>query len=490
MTEKGGSGTICLMVALRSRRLEGLLGADLATVSHAQIFALKTNAVSESYDLEFKGELYERNDKAKRDLAGDVAALANTAGGLLLLGVTEDEQARAAEVPGVELSDGEVLRIRNIVADLVHPLPTFDVRQIEDPQCPGHGVLMIAVPRSPTAPHGVLINEGFRYPRRNGASITYLAESQIAAAYQDRSARRQTRHEDLLRYERDLVNRLDTSDQTYVVVTLVPDLSGDFTIDTKALRTFQLDTLNRDLRVIPRGICVSHAMVGNRRLIAHGGSHPATAKWVACELYQSGAGSFAAIAANRKDFARPGQIDENTTVSRIEDEDLALDIWSGLRHLARHARDRAAAGGTATVRVTIVPITDDLPAELRHPRRYGGTLGRYEVTEQPEVMSVFDIDDLAEDGSALIAATSALASGLPAPSCPRGAGRCSGVTRLRATVSFWYRRRTVPGPCRRSVGGGATGTTPGSASASGSAQPSPARSLPTGYRSGSQVRIP
>ncbi|MFD9535401.1 hypothetical protein [Streptomyces sp. NPDC060010] len=75
-------------------------------------------------------------------------------------------------------------------------------------------------------------------------------------------------------------------------------------------------------------------------------------------------------------------------LERALEVDLVVDIWSGLRYLARHARDRAAAGGTATVRATIVPITDDLPAELRHPRAYGGTLGSYEVTEPPEVTSV------------------------------------------------------------------------------------------------------
>ncbi|KOV97443.1 hypothetical protein ADK65_25765 [Streptomyces sp. NRRL B-1140] len=400
------------MVALRSRRLEGLFGARLDAVSYAQIVALKTNAVSESYDLEFKGELYGGNDKAKRDLAGDVAALANTAGGVLLLGVAEDDQARAAELPGVALSDGEVLRIRNIVADLVHPLPTFDVRQIEDPNQPGHGVLMIAVPRSPSAPHGVLVNEGLRYPRRNGASIIYLTESEVAAAYQDRFDRRQTRYDDLLRYERDLISRLDTGEQTYVVVTLVPDVNGDFALDTKAWRTFRQETIDKDLLVIPRGVTVRHVTVGSRRLIAHGGSEPAKAKWIACELHQSGAGAFAAIAANRTDLARPGQVDENTTASRIEDEDLVLDIWSGLRLLARHARDRSAAGGTATVRATIAPVTPDLPAELRHPRGFGGSLGSHQVTEQPQATSVFDIDDLAEDGPGLIAATSVLAAGL------------------------------------------------------------------------------
>ncbi|MGV9816150.1 AlbA family DNA-binding domain-containing protein [Streptomyces cellulosae] len=129
------------MVALRSRRLEGLFGVRLDAVSHVQITALKTNAVSESYDLEFKGELYGGNDKAKRDLAGDVAALANTAGGVLLLGVAEDDQARATELPGVALSDAEVLRIRNIVADQVHPLPTFDVSRSRTRTNPVTGLL-------------------------------------------------------------------------------------------------------------------------------------------------------------------------------------------------------------------------------------------------------------------------------------------------------------------------------------------------------------
>ncbi|MEU6090919.1 hypothetical protein ABZ865_29845 [Streptomyces sp. NPDC047085] len=58
------------------------------------------------------------------------------------------------------------------MANLVRPLPTFDVEQIEDPNQPGHGIVMIAVPRSPSAPHGVLVNEGLRYPRRNGAGIS------------------------------------------------------------------------------------------------------------------------------------------------------------------------------------------------------------------------------------------------------------------------------------------------------------------------------
>ncbi|MFK0174218.1 helix-turn-helix domain-containing protein [Streptomyces sp. NPDC090306] len=401
------------MVALRSRRLEGLLGARLDSVSQTHLALLQQNAVSESYDLEFKGELYGGGGSVKRDLAGDVAALANTAGGLLLLGVTEDDQARAAGLPGVCLSDNEVLRIRNVVADLVHPLPTFDVRQIEDPDRAGHGILMIAVPRSASAPHGVRVNEGLRYPRRNGASIVYLTEAEIAAAYQDRFARRQTRQSDLLRHERDLVNRLNVDRQTFVIVTLVPDLDGDFPLDTRALRAFEQETLGKDLLVIPRRARVRHVTVGSRRLIAHGGSRPAKAEWIACELHQSGAGSFAVVAADCRHMTEPRPGGEGGALARIEDEDLVVGVWSGLRYLARHARDRAAAGGTATVRASILPVGPGLPAELNHPRgHFSETLGSFEVAEPPEAMSLFDIDDLAEDGPALIAATSVVAAGL------------------------------------------------------------------------------
>jgi hypothetical protein len=61
--------------------------------------------------------------------------------------------------------------------------------------------------------------------------------------------------------------------------------------------------------------------------------------------------------------------------------------------------------GTATVRASIVPVTSELPAELRHPRGFGGSLGSHHVIEPPQATSVFDIDDLAEDGAGLIAAT-------------------------------------------------------------------------------------
>jgi len=115
------------MAALRSPRLQAIFGADLDNVTAEHIRFIVENEVTEDFDLDFKSELYGSSDKAKHDLATDVAALASTAGGVVVLGVTEDEQARATAAPGVTLSDAETSRMRQIIASKVAPMPQFDI---------------------------------------------------------------------------------------------------------------------------------------------------------------------------------------------------------------------------------------------------------------------------------------------------------------------------------------------------------------------------
>jgi hypothetical protein len=394
------------MVALRSRRLERLFGARLDDLGYAQVADLVTNTVAEAYDLDFKATLYGKSDKERRDLAGDVAALANTAGGVIVLGIAEDDQARAASAPGVPLSDAEDGRIRQIVASQVSPLPTFDVLRAEDPQQPGHGFMLIAVPRSPMGPHAVLVNEALRFPRRNGTTTTYLSEPEVADAYRARFTGIQSRFDDLAQYERNLIARLDTSEQTYVVVTLVPDLGGDFTINMKAMRDFQQEIIGHQPLILNWALFWRRAFVGSRRLVADGtGNDGAGARWLACELHESGAGSFAVTVDRRRDDA---------TASELHDESVVNMVWSGLRFLARHARDRAAAGGSASARATVWPVSEQLPARLMHDRFHGisDVLGRHTPTSPPVSVGVFNVDDLAEDGPPLISATYTLATGL------------------------------------------------------------------------------
>src|ERR1700735_4510735 len=213
------------MVALRSARLEALLNSRLEQVQHSQLMTLVSNQVPESFDLDFKSEMYSSSERDKHNAATDVAALANTAGGLLVLGVEEDEQARAKAAPGIALAEEDERRIRQVVGSRVVPMPVIDVLRIPDPASPGHGLVLIAVPRSPLAPHAVLVNEGLRYPKRNGATTRYLSEPEVADAYRTRFAATHRQEERAREIEATALTRLATpDDQAGVVVFVVPAL--------------------------------------------------------------------------------------------------------------------------------------------------------------------------------------------------------------------------------------------------------------------------
>lgn len=85
---------------------------------------------------------------------------------------------------------------------------------------------------------------------------------------------------------------------------------------------------------------------------------------------------------------------------------------SGLHNLARHARDRAATAGNALIRATLVP-SDGCSIEIGHNRRFGSnSRSSVKVVEAVSAESVADIDDLADAGPELVAATARLADDL------------------------------------------------------------------------------
>jgi len=218
-----------------------MFSGELDAVTAEQVRALVGLGAAEAFDLDFKSAHYGTSDAQKRDLAGDVAALANTAGGLIVIGVVEDDQARADSAPGVELSDAHVARVRQVVAAGVSPLPAFDVITVPEGSDPGHGFMLIAVPRSVLAPHAVLINDALRFPTRNGSTTRYLSEPEVAAAYRARLANAARRAERVVQVESDLTNRLGLLTDPWIAVTLVPELPGEFTITHASFTEFEAD---------------------------------------------------------------------------------------------------------------------------------------------------------------------------------------------------------------------------------------------------------
>src|SRR5262245_24114304 len=209
-------------------RLAALLGVpSLEGVTEALLQALVDAQVVEDQDLDFKQARYDSGPGGAFELAKDVAAFANQVGGLLIIGVAEDEQGRAAALAPVKLNDTEKGRIRQVLADRVHPM-IADVAVHSLPANNGStGYYLIYVPRSIQAPHAVRHKDQpyLCYPVRNGTTTRYLAETEIAARYRDRFS--------LARDQVSRLNRLhsegsrgENPDVLAVAVALVPAIPG------------------------------------------------------------------------------------------------------------------------------------------------------------------------------------------------------------------------------------------------------------------------
>ncbi len=113
----------------RFPRLEAIFGTELVDLTEEHIGRALGAGVEEAQDLDFKREMYGGSDRDKRDLATDVAAIANANGGLLIIGIDE-EDGRAAGSNPVPLTEREAMRLESIVASNVFPYVESHVMRI------------------------------------------------------------------------------------------------------------------------------------------------------------------------------------------------------------------------------------------------------------------------------------------------------------------------------------------------------------------------
>jgi len=131
-----------------------------------EIERLVAVAAAESLTLEFKATPWDRSDQGKREALKDITALANTRGGLILIGITEENNAAKCIAPiTAELAEAERSRINDLVMAGVEPR-LYGVT-IEAVPVEGGAVLVISVRRSPSRPHRVTSSNSNRFWLRN-----------------------------------------------------------------------------------------------------------------------------------------------------------------------------------------------------------------------------------------------------------------------------------------------------------------------------------
>ncbi|MDP9868734.1 MULTISPECIES: hypothetical protein [Streptosporangium] len=213
-----------------------------------------------------------------------------------------------------------------------------------------------------------------------------------------------------------------------LAVSLVPDLPGDMIVDGAAVDRIRRQAEHEVVMLGAYTPTFQEVSVGHRRIIAESGA--GTAQAVRAELHTDGAGTFAlhpqAIYPSSGEEVKVG----------IVDAEIASRTVSALRFLARHARDRAGATGSALLRLMLVSDLSLHPAvqpklhseewpynDPRHGRYAVDLLTPTKIAGAPRAWgargvrlahgeSVAWLDDLADNGPALVKAAAHLVGDL------------------------------------------------------------------------------
>lgn len=161
-----------------------MIPSELRAITLATIENLKRNGVAESTTLEYKSELPGTSDEQRREFLKDVSALANTAGGDLLLGVTEKD-GLIVDILGIEIPspDKTILdleqRIRDGIEPRLRPNPQFHTFEI----AAGKRVLVIRVGQSWNSPHRVTFKGHGHFYGRGSAGSYAMNVQQLRDAF-------------------------------------------------------------------------------------------------------------------------------------------------------------------------------------------------------------------------------------------------------------------------------------------------------------------
>lgn len=339
-----------------SRRLRSEVGAPLDALTADGVHGLVARRVGEWQELDFKEAVYGTNDEAKRELASDVAAMANSLGGLILLGVVEDDEGVATAAPGVDASDAEVQRHQQVVNNWITPFVPVEIRPIRGDD--GIGFIAIVIPQSAGAPHLVRTRPGaepsFRVPRRSGTLKRWLSEPEIAAAYRDRFRSREQQEQRLRTLAASVEARAERSDA--LVMTAVPSVRGHVLASRECLSRFGDHVCGRSLiAAVEKSPVIHDVRVGSGRLIgatsrrlrleAGGGA-------AAIELHLDGAVTLALnlrrASGNRTEAGR------SEHVWTMEVDDIVSAVITGLHLSASLATEIAGATGDIDIAARIM----------------------------------------------------------------------------------------------------------------------------------------
>lgn len=143
-----------------------------------------SEGVVETNDLDWKSELPPVKGLTQTDFPKDVAAMANSGGGVIVFGVRESQKVAIERVDVGELDEAYERSLRSAAITAISP-PVFGLN-VHRLGAEGNWAVVVEVPGSIDGPHLIYKNDYFAAPVRNDSDTVWMRERQIEAMYRAR----------------------------------------------------------------------------------------------------------------------------------------------------------------------------------------------------------------------------------------------------------------------------------------------------------------
>lgn len=180
------------------------------------------NGVVETDNLDWKSMLPPSKGLPQTDFPKDVAAMANSGGGLIVFGVREQQKVATERVDVGELTETYERSLRSAAVTAISP-PVFGLL-IHRLGAEGQRAVIVEVPASVDGPHLIYKNDYFGAPVRNDADTVWMKERQIEAMYRARFEERRHATEALDNLYEEALQGRDTSKRAWLIAVAHPRL--------------------------------------------------------------------------------------------------------------------------------------------------------------------------------------------------------------------------------------------------------------------------
>jgi len=164
--------------------LHRALGASPGPLTDELLDAAVRDGVVETNDLDWKAELPPAKGLPQTDFPKDVAAMANSGGGVIVFGVQESQKAATARVDVGEFDETYERSLRSAAITAISP-PVFGLN-VHRLGAEGQRAVVVEIPASIDGPHLIYRNDFFGAPARNDSDTVWMKERQIEAMYRAR----------------------------------------------------------------------------------------------------------------------------------------------------------------------------------------------------------------------------------------------------------------------------------------------------------------